>query len=464
MFLKKVFSSLYKIFISLKLAVFIFTALAVLTAVGTFVESKYDQEFANKLVYHSVWMAFVMLLLALNLTMVLIDRWPWRKRHIPFISAHFGILILLLGSIFTKYLGVDASLSFKEGESRSEISLSDMEIKIYSSFDGERFSLIYQKPVDMFFIKPTEKKPYLISTAGAEFQAVEYLPFAIGREVFKARLKAGQPALRFHLFGSRANRVDWLSLDLGQTVVSKKLGPAVVSLTVDQNYKAQNKNELVLFVQGERIFYSLYPTNLEESKKPADKQNNQTVNKKALKPGQTFQTGWMDFEFRLLEFFPKAQKEFVFTAQKKPSEQTLKAVRVNHEGRSVWLGQNSYVRFFKKDKMYVLAYVNKTQPLGFSLKLLDFKIINYPDSLKAKSYESLVEMEKGDPILISMNEPLKYKGWTFYQSSFIEPEEERAGYMSVLSVNRDPGRILKYFGSALIVIGIILLFYRRRLR
>ncbi|MCY4321680.1 MAG: cytochrome c biogenesis protein ResB [Bdellovibrionaceae bacterium] len=445
MFFKKL-SIIYKLFVSIKLAIFILISLAVLTAIGTFVESKYDQEFANKLVYHSFWMASVMLLLSINLTMVLIDRWPWKKKHAPFVLAHFGILTLILGSIFTKYLGVDASLSFKEAESSSTISLSDMEIKVYSSFDGEKFSLIYQNPVDMFFIKPTEKKAYSISTAGEEFKVVEYLPFALGRQTFKSVLKGGQPALRFHLFGSRANLVEWLSLELGQTTVSKKFGLATISLTVDKNYKAKNKNELVLFVQKEQIFYSL--------------NNNQ---KRSLKSGRTFQTGWMDFEFRLLEFFPKAQKEFIFKAVEKPSEDTVKAIRIRHEDQSVWVGQNSYARFFKKDKMYVLTYLNKKEALGFSLKLIDFKITKYQGSNKAKSYESTVELENGSKVLISMNEPLKYKGWTFYQSSFIEPEKETDSYVSILSVNRDPGRFLKYVGSALVVIGIIFLFYRRKL-
>ncbi|MDE0092115.1 MAG: hypothetical protein OXN83_02380, partial [Oligoflexia bacterium] len=385
-FFKRVFSFIYKFLISLKLAVFTLTALAILTAIGTFVESRYDQEFANKLVYHSIWMAIVMLLLAVNLTMVLIDRWPWKKRQIPFVLAHFGILTLMLGSIFTKYFGTVACLSFNVGETSSAISLSDMEIKIYSSYDGEKFSLIYQKPVDMFFIKPTGQKPHLISTAGEEFKVVEYLPFAIGRETFKPILKGGRPALRFHLSGSRANLVEWMYLELGQTVLSEKFGPAKVSLTEDKNYTAKSKNELVLFIQENQLFYSLG-----KSKKVS------------LNTGQTFSTGWMDFEFRLLEFFPKAQKEFVFTAVEKPSDETLKAIKVEHDGQFVWMGQNSYVRFFKEDKVYAFAYLNKTQALSFSLKLLDFKITNYQGTNRAKSYESQVEMEEGSKILISMN-------------------------------------------------------------
>ena len=497
MFFKKIYSFAYNFFVSLRLAVFTLTALAVLTAVGTFVEARYDQEFANKLVYHSFWMALIMILLAVNLTMVLIDRWPWKKKHTPFILAHFGILILLLGSVFTKYLGVDASLSFKEGESSSEISLSDMEVKVYSSFDGEAFSLLYEKALDMLFIKPTEKKPYLIETAGEEFKVLEYLPFAVGRKNFKVSLKGGQPALRFHLFGSRANLVEWLYLNLGQTVVSKKFGPAVISLTMDKNYKPQAENEMILLVKDGKLFYSIYQSALKKTGEALSSSKNQSLDKvdpqenynsskvsysikrgslqkkqkkisqnqrKLLKVGQTFQTGWMDFEFRLLEFFPKAQREIVFTAQKKPSENTVKAIRVSHKDQSFWIGQNSYANFFKKDKMYVLTYRNQTQPLPFSLKLIDFKVTNYQGSNKAKSYESLVELKDSSQVLISMNEPLKRMGWTFYQSSFIEPEGGVGEYVSVLSVNRDPGRFLKYLGSALIVLGIIFLFYRRKLR
>ena len=154
----KVSIRIYNFFISLKLALFTLSSLAVLTAIGTFIESRYNQEWANKLIYHSSWMLILMILLALNLTMVLVDRWPWKKRHSPFIFAHVGILIVLLGSFFTKYFGIDGSLRFAEGEKADRLSVSEMEIKIYSSYDGENFRLLYENPVDMLFQKPNEKK------------------------------------------------------------------------------------------------------------------------------------------------------------------------------------------------------------------------------------------------------------------------------------------------------------------
>ena len=84
-------------------------------------------------------------------------------------------------------------------------------------------------------------------------------------------------------------------------------------------------------------------------------------------------------------------------------------------------------------------------------------------SNRAASYESEVLVEGTDKqVKISMNEPLVHKRYTFYQASFQEDPQGRAT-ASILSVNYDPGRWLKYLGSALIVLGAIIMFYFRRL-
>jgi len=504
-FFKEFFNAVYRFLISLKLAVLIFILLAILTAIGTFVESKYDQEIANSLVYSSFWMSFIMILLAVNLTMVLIDRWPWKLRQIPFVLAHFGILTLMMGFVFTNNFGVDATLQFEEGESSSRMSLADMEIKLYGSYDAEKFSLLYEKDVDFFTLKPSEEDPFEIQSDGQIFQVKKYYPYAVGNQSLKPIKQGGSPALRFLLSGSRANVVEWLEMEFGSQTFKKTFGLATITLTLDELYKSSHKRELVLYVKEDRLFYSIGG-----------------AKKTELKVGDVFSTGWMDLEFRLLEFYPKAQREYVFTPRKKNSDQTVKAIWVEHEGESFWLGQNSHIKFFKKDRVYALSYLNKTKQLPFELKLLDFRIKNYQGSDKAMSYESEVnlidkdrlyrgsfgkqdkketheilvkgreknlneglatetgsgsydELDEGieseldskkleNPrVLISMNEPLKYRGWTLYQSSFIAPENEGENYQSILSVNYDPGRVLKYVGSAWTILGVILLFSRRRL-
>lgn len=69
-----------------------------------------------------------------------------------------------------------------------------------------------------------------------------------------------------------------------------------------------------------------------------------------------------------------------------------------------------------------------------------------------KSYVKVNGSLKVDEIY--MNEPLKYGGYTFYQSSYqIQPN---APALSIFSVNKDPGRVLKYLGSLILCAGIII--------
>jgi hypothetical protein len=56
--------------------------------------------------------------------------------------------------------------------------------------------------------------------------------------------------------------------------------------------------------------------------------------------------------------------------------------------------------------------------------------------------------------LISMNEPLKVEGFTLYQASYIMNPGQPP--VTVLSVNRDPGRPIKYLGSLILAFGFII--------
>ena len=442
----KIFYRIYKLLISLKLAVFTISLLAVLTGLGTFVESRYDQETANKLIYSSVWMRAALCLLALSLTMVLIDRWPWKPRHTGFVTAHIGLLILISGAFLTRLRAVDGSIRLKEGKSASRVTVSDTELKVYASYDGENFTLIHEEPVDMFFIRPDSAKPYIVSAGEERFVVDRHILFALGRTEFKPA-PHGPPAVRWHLEGAKASAVEWMQLKRGEAVLSRNFGPAQVTLTTDVGYRPQTQRELVLLNKGDRLFYSL----------------GERGKKRPLKKGQVLPTGWMDLKFRLLEFFPRSQKEFLFEEKDRPSDFTVKALRVRRKGQSSWVGQNSYIRFFEKDRVYVFGYLNKSLSLGFDLKLLDFKMTKYPGWSQAKEYESEVQFE-GQTQLISMNKPLKHKGWTFYQSSFEERDDGQEPDVSIFSVNRDPGRPLKYAGAGLVIAGIALLFYRRKIQ
>ena len=93
--------------------------------------------------------------------------------------------------------------------------------------------------------------------------------------------------------------------------------------------------------------------------------------------------------------------------------------------------------------------------------------MDYPGTETPLSFESRVKVNgQGQDVTISMNEPLKYAGYTIYQSSYdVRPGQPRT---SIFSVNWDPGRPIKYLGGLILAIGIILFtvmrsrFYQNR--
>jgi hypothetical protein len=110
-----------------------------------------------------------------------------------------------------------------------------------------------------------------------------------------------------------------------------------------------------------------------------------------------------------------------------------------------------------------VAYRRRTIPLDFSIRLEDFREETYPGTALAASYESdvIVEPRDGEPFAhrIYMNHPLRYAGYTFYQASFQRTPDGRE--ITVLSVARDPGMRISFFGYWILVIGLILIFFAK---
>ncbi len=144
-----------------------------------------------------------------------------------------------------------------------------------------------------------------------------------------------------------------------------------------------------------------------------------------------------------------------------PLKGSVEALKVRFDQKEYWMPLNSMLKFFKDQWIYIFTYGNKRFDLGFDLTLDDFIIERYPGVQKAKSYKSIVQLPDHKKVILSMNDPLKIQGFTFYQSSF-EEDDNGKPVASILSVNYDPGRVAKYFGSILIAIGLILLIFKKK--
>lgn len=95
----------------------------------------------------------------------------------------------------------------------------------------------------------------------------------------------------------------------------------------------------------------------------------------------------------------------------------------------------------------------------FRIQLDKFSFDRYTGTQKAKNYSSDVRVFDSDGTLvrqqrIAMNEPLRYNGETFYQSSFDEKTEKT----TVLQVVRNPGWVLPYLSCGVVSFGLLLHF------
>ncbi|MDE0118504.1 MAG: cytochrome c biogenesis protein ResB [Bdellovibrionales bacterium] len=482
----KVLIYIYSFFCSLKLAVFTLSALIILFAVGTFYESAQGRLAAQEVIYRSIVMTLLVSLLALNIIAVMIDRWPWKKRHIGFLLAHFGIIFVIAGSLMTRFYGVDGNLRLALGEKGGELTTSSVFLMVYSSFDAKNLTELYREQVYFFRHSPTQKKPHLVQIGSDILKVNDFYPAATVREDYQAALRGG-PALRFQIEGSRVQIVKWMFKPPWMDKVELPLGPAQILLlksfpsitkekrkekssadlfSIQKGKEIESRPSLLLVPKGNQVQYQLRKSGLQE------------VKQGVLEIGSVLKTGWMDFQFRLIEYLPKALPNTIFTPQKRANDRTNSAIQVEFKGEKRWMGLNSHLFFFDEDKVYVVAYVNERKSLGFQLKLKNFKVVRYPSSFKAASYESEVQVgqdgmevvSSAGPIdqqehnhLISMNHPLKWAGYTIYQSGF-EEDDSGKPVASVFAINKDPGRFIKYFGSLLIVLGSFILFFRRNWR
>ncbi|MEZ6185896.1 MAG: cytochrome c biogenesis protein CcsA [Planctomycetota bacterium] len=103
----------------------------------------------------------------------------------------------------------------------------------------------------------------------------------------------------------------------------------------------------------------------------------------------------------------------------------------------------------------------------YRMRLLDFTHDRYPGTNIPKNFASRVvlsDVEQGveREVVISMNEPLRYRGETFYQSAFKNDDQT-----TVLQVVRNPGWTIPYIAVLISALGMLLQFgatLRRALR
>lgn len=429
-------------------------AVAILIACGTIVESNYDAMAAKKLVYDSWMMWTVMSLLIYNLTVVVIDRWPWQYRHYPFIFVHAGIITLIAGGYITSKYGLDGQMIVPVNSKNNQVSVDHTDLVVYATFNGDSYSKMVEREVDFFSNPPTEEKPYDVELGVDKVQIIEYAKYARLSNKVRVSTEPGSGAsIRFQIKNANVQQVEQITQTKKGRIASFNLGPAKIHLgEVPAAFQPQNEIYITPF-DGNFVKYTIFH---KTSAKP--------FKTGKLKIGEVVSTGWMGLELRLLDYLPLAEEEYDVVKMERPTPLTTAAIRIRHRQKDRWVALNDIVKLFGDSSAFLFSYGNRRLNLGFDLHLKKFEVQHYQGTMRAMEYSSQVEAISGDQNVqstISMNEPLKFKGYTIYQASFQEDESGQPT-ASVFSINQDPGRWVKYFGSIILSFGIIWLFYQRR--
>ena len=181
--------------------------------------------------------------------------------------------------------------------------------------------------------------------------------------------------------------------------------------------------------------------------------------------GAAYTHPWLAYQFAVEAHEPKATltRQMRWRSQEVRAEALWVVVRLGDHTAEGWVSLHDAARLMVAGEPIVVEYRPAQRELPVTMKLLDFRKTTYPGTQMAAGFESDVQLS--DPtrglILvrkISMNQPLRYRGYHFYQSSYIEGPPET----TVLSVRNDPGTPLVYAGFLTVIAGIVSLFVTRR--
>src|SRR3989338_3076295 len=187
---------------------------------------------------------------------------------------------------------------------------------------------------------------------------------------------------------------------------------------------------------------------------------------KNFKPGRVLDFSEHGFKVQVKNYYPNARPDLQSIEPSKEPEKNIPfgefLVKIKNQkelplqlfgademATSLQIGQETYQCLLRR----------KRTPLPLTVKLIDFIKENHPNTDIARSYKSKVEIESNGlsrETIIFMNNPLRYKNYTFYQASYSVVAQGRES--STLAVVKNSGRLLPYIASLTMFAGLVVHF------
>lgn len=159
---------------SLKFAVIVISLFTVGMIIGTFLESYYGTDFANRAVYKTTAFMFIQFGMLLSIIYAATLRLPPKKRLYGFYTIHSGLIIIGMGSFITYIAGVDGQITLAPNEPNRQVILSKDILKITYPEEGKQITTFL--PFSAFSTS--------INETYENITIKEYLPFAAGKFIW----------------------------------------------------------------------------------------------------------------------------------------------------------------------------------------------------------------------------------------------------------------------------------------
>lgn len=109
----------------LQLAVPVLALTAAALAWGTWLDSKHNATLAKAMVYGSWWFIGLMGLVCVSLVFAVVTRYPWKKKHVGFITVHAGLILLIIAGFWSLFQRVEGHLMLSEGQTGDQIETEE---------------------------------------------------------------------------------------------------------------------------------------------------------------------------------------------------------------------------------------------------------------------------------------------------------------------------------------------------
>lgn len=185
---------------SMQLAMILMAVIIVAATAGTLLESGFNANVAQAYVYDAPWFYTWLFLLCVNLIAAVLVKYPWQPHQYGFIIVHGGIVVMLVGGIIGRILGVEGYIHLtEEGSPQNYLVTGETLFQVKQpDHSAESFSL----PLNLR--NPSHGRPFQFNAGRLKIDVLDVTHELGIRQIVESSNNGGEPALRLVVSGEAA--------------------------------------------------------------------------------------------------------------------------------------------------------------------------------------------------------------------------------------------------------------------